>query len=506
MTAMRRFLCWTQLNQMAVVRTCVRSNPQSVNIDFVHRSSDSALFLCQSNSLKWTAGGLSQRRCFSSSSPSFCQKKKEDDDNLLEDNGKQFSRLTEEEEQTFADEREFVELKVEMYEGLIHNENDRERLEQVLADYELIKYDTGRVPSTLSTNEMQELMQFEVHQLNQKTQMLIYFYKRELGKIRDRQRRQERKRVVAERLNQKYEHTTAKTGLEFTSEGTPVYGKWRNTMFVHKSERSMRAVYEWRAAQSALFGHKMVFDFGFEQDMKKRELLNLGVQMGLVFADNTRNKNPFDLWFCNMKSGTPTERIVKNNIGHMHETTSLINITEKSYLELFDRQQLIYLSPNASTVLREIPPQAIFVIGCIVDRAKIIQLTAGKASSEKVRCYKLPLDDYLFFKGNKVLTVNQVFSIMNSVKEDGDWQRAFDLFVPKRKLKTCEEVQQEQERKIKKFLGKRRLFSSRHMEAKRRVEIPSLFIDKNEGPPDDRKQRISSKANKVKQTSDFNGL
>jgi hypothetical protein len=373
-------------------------------------------------------------------------------------------RVSEEEEQLLANERQFEDLTAEMFESIVKDEAEREKLIQALAEYELNKYDTGRVPSTLTLAEMRQLIDLQPHQVIQRTQMLIYFYKRELGKLRDRQRREQNKRVTAERLAVRYQATQRSTGLEFLDDGTPVYGKWRNTMFLHKSEKSLRSLYESRAAQAALFGRKIVFDFGFEHEMERRELTNLGLQMSLAFADNTRSRDPFDLWFCNFKKNTSTERVMLNNIGHIYEPNSLINVTEKSYLDLFDRRKLIYLSPHATKVLREIPSDAIFVIGCIIDRARIVPLTSSKASEEQIDCYKLPLDDFLFFKGKKTLTVNQVFSIMNSVKQDGDWQRALDRHVPKRKLKTCDEVQEEQERKVRKFLHKRRLFSSKASE------------------------------------------
>lgn len=363
-------------------------------------------------------------------------------------------RLSEDEEQALFNEREFQELSPEMYESICKDEFEREKMIQALAEYELNKYDTGRVPTQLTLDEMRMLIDLEAHQVSQRAQLLIYFYKRELAKMRDRQQREQRKREVADRLALKYQTTQKSTGLEYLADGTPVYGKWRNTMFVHKSDRAMRSMYESRAANAAIFGPRIVFDFGFEHEMERRELTNLGLQISLAFADNLRAREPFDLWFCNLKKGTSTEKILLRNIGNMYDAKSLINVTEKSYLDVFDASKLIYLSPHATKVLRDIPGDAVFVIGCIVDRARIVPLTSTKAAEEKVNCYKLPLDDYLFFKGKKTLTVNQVFCIMNSAKQDGDWQRAFDEHVPKRKLKTLDQVKEEQERKIRKFLRK----------------------------------------------------
>lgn len=73
--------------------------------------------------------------------------------------------------------------------------------------------------------------------------------------------------------------------------------------------------------------------------------------------------------------------------------------------------------------------------------------TYQKALHEKLPVYKLPLDDYFFFKHDRVLPMNLVVGILCRYLETEDWRKALVSKIPIRKLKTPEELRLEQIRK-----------------------------------------------------------
>lgn len=80
-----------------------------------------------------------------------------------------------------------------------------------------------------------------------------------------------------------------------------------------------------------------------------------------------------------------------------------INVSPKSYIDLFPHhyanKQLIYLSPHTGDVLKQIDPNACYIIGAIVDRvaepAIPIKASIRIAELEDLKCYRLPIDEYI---------------------------------------------------------------------------------------------------------------
>jgi ribonuclease P protein 1 len=52
----------------------------------------------------------------------------------------------------------------------------------------------------------------------------------------------------------------------------------------------------------------------------------------------------------------------------LYDSDSLIKITEKSYLDLFPKEDTVYLTPQCQGELRESDHGAIYIIGAMVDK------------------------------------------------------------------------------------------------------------------------------------------
>lgn len=73
----------------------------------------------------------------------------------------------------------------------------------------------------------------------------------------------------------------------------------------------------------------------------------------------------------------------------------MITVTPKSYLDLFPREKIVYLSPHSKKDLIEYDHDAIYIIGGIVDKSDQSPISLAKSKKQGLRTARLPLDQYL---------------------------------------------------------------------------------------------------------------
>ncbi|CAG8792609.1 17186_t:CDS:2, partial [Racocetra fulgida] len=87
----------------------------------------------------------------------------------------------------------------------------------------------------------------------------------------------------------------------------------------------------------------------------------------------------------------------------------------KSYLERFDKNDLVYLTADATDVIDELNENKVYVIGGI-------NLCYDKAKEENIATAQLPIENCIKLTTRKVLAINH------------DWQKAFLEVIPQRKF------------------------------------------------------------------------
>lgn len=213
------------------------------------------------------------------------------------------------------------------------------------------------------------------------------------------------------------------------------YNLGGNHFMLRIYETTMNQMYNNRLIQAMQFGQKLVVDCGFHKNMTPRENSNCAKQLMLLFADNRSSDEPFDLHFCNVTRDSSLITALNKFITTMYEPSFPLNLHEKSYLEIFPKEQLVYLTPHCKEVLKTYSHDDVYIIGGIVDKVNSEPLSLAKAKKEGLRMAKLPLDYYLEWGAGsgKSLTINQVVSILVDVQRTGDWKYAL-RHVPRRKL------------------------------------------------------------------------
>ncbi|GFS09186.1 tRNA (guanine(9)-N1)-methyltransferase [Elysia marginata] len=180
---------------------------------------------------------------------------------------------------------------------------------------------------------------------------------------------------------------------------------------------------------------RVAIDLSLDEYMVEKDVSSLTCQLQHSYAANRRAENSLQLYFCGI-GGKTKERLDK--IGDYKGWD--IYPESESYDKVFPVESLVYLSSESDNVLTSLSEDKVYVIGGLVDHNKHKGLCHRLAEEKGIAHAQLPIGDYLDMKTRKVLTVNQVFSILLRYTETKDWKKAFLAEMPQRKNVSLKEA------------------------------------------------------------------
>ncbi|XP_050432221.1 mitochondrial ribonuclease P protein 1 homolog [Adelges cooleyi] len=315
---------------------------------------------------------------------------------------------------------------VKLYENIDYDkitggdEETLSKLKRLILEIDLL-YESGeQIPSQLRTDQWINLL--ELHSRSARMKHLRYLFLIEKKKENRVVRKLEKR---AERL-ERYANTPQNDHIE--------YGLQRNSMFHRIYEQQINSYYNYRLCESMLYGQNIIIDCSYDGHMSLKEQSNCAKQLLLLWSYNRTHCDPFNMTFCNVDKEGKVFKGLSKTIINVDEPSFPFNYTNKSYLDLFPREKLVYLTPHCNNVLQKFNYDDVYIIGAMVDKMKVEPLSLAKAKRDKLRMAKLPLDLYLDWKqGTKNLTINQMIMIMADLKIDNDWTNAL-RHIPRRKL------------------------------------------------------------------------
>ncbi|XP_069328655.1 tRNA methyltransferase 10 homolog C [Eulemur rufifrons] len=282
------------------------------------------------------------------------------------------------------------------------------------------------VPEHITEDELKTIM--ECASKSSKKKYLKYLYIKEKVK-KARQIKKEAKAAARE------EFKKSKL-LETTEED-----KQQNFLFLRLWDRNMDIAMGWKGAQAMQFGQPLVFDMAYETYMTPKELQNTISQLLESEGSNRRNVDPFHIYFCNLKTDSAYHRELIKRYGEKWDKL-LLTATEKSHVDLFPKDSIIYLTADSPNVMTTFKHDKIYVVGSFVDKHMQPGISLAKAKRLKLATECLPLDKYLQWDmGSKNLTLDQMIRILLCLKNTGNWEEALK-FVPRRKHTGYLEVSQ----------------------------------------------------------------
>uniref|UniRef100_A0A3B5AKE7 tRNA methyltransferase 10 homolog C n=1 Tax=Stegastes partitus TaxID=144197 RepID=A0A3B5AKE7_9TELE len=209
--------------------------------------------------------------------------------------------------------------------------------------------------------------------------------------------------------------------------------KLKNVFLLRFWTRSLERQLGWKAAQAMQFGQPLVFDMSYDSKMSRRELRNTVKQLSEAESWNRRSIEPFHLHFCNLQPDGPYKQELLKRYGAQAWDRLLITSTDQQHVNVFPREQLVYLTADSPNVLRTFDHTKVYIVGALVDRTIQSGVSLANAKRLKLATARLPLDEFLqWAKGAKNLTLDQMIRILLTLKDTGKWEEAL-TFVPTRK-------------------------------------------------------------------------
>uniref|UniRef100_A0A8C3W9L5 tRNA methyltransferase 10 homolog C n=1 Tax=Catagonus wagneri TaxID=51154 RepID=A0A8C3W9L5_9CETA len=299
------------------------------------------------------------------------------------------------------------------------------------------------VPEHISEEELKTIM--ECVSKSSKKKYLKYLYIREKMK-KAKQIKKEMKVAAKEQVNKDQLPETTKED------------KQQNFLFLRLWDRRMDIAMGWKGTQAMQFGQPLVFDMAYDDCMKPKELQNAVSQLLESEGWNRRDVDPFHIYFCNLKTDGAYHRELVKRYGDKWNKL-LLTATEKSHVDLFPKDSIIYLTADSPNVMTTFRHDKIYIVGSFVDKNMQPGASLAKAKRLKLATECLPLDKYLQWDtGTKNLTLDQMIRILLCLKNSGSWEEALK-FVPRRKHTGYLEISQHSQDFVNR-LKKSKTFSS----------------------------------------------
>ncbi|XP_045448742.1 mitochondrial ribonuclease P protein 1 homolog [Melitaea cinxia] len=307
---------------------------------------------------------------------------------------------------------------------LCKGDKDLEKKFRVLMlEVEVMRQDGRFAPDHIQFDQWKHLL--ELPSRNQRTNYLTFLWKIE--------RKKENQKAKKEARKMEFENSSPEDNKEYPDD--LLYGIQYQSLFLRIRDQSINGFDNYRALQAMMYGQSVVIDCSYEEHMVWRETINAAKQMTFLFGDNRIHKDPFNLHMCNVNMQGEFMKQLKKNIPSICEPWFPINIHTSSYLDLFPKDKLVYLTPHCRDELTTFDPDSIYIIGCMVDKINNEPLSLAKAKRDGIKMAKLPLDRYLEWApgSKKNLNINHMVPILLDLRLTGDWEFAL-RHIPRRKL------------------------------------------------------------------------
>ncbi|KAI5937821.1 tRNA methyltransferase 10A [Manis javanica] len=175
---------------------------------------------------------------------------------------------------------------------------------------------------------------------------------------------------------------------------------------------------------------RLIIDCSFDSLMVLKDIKKLHKQIQRCYAENRRALHPVQFYLTS-HGGQLKKNMDENDKGWVNWKD--IHIKPEHYSEFIKKEDLIYLTSDSPTVLKELDESKAYVIGGLVDHNHHKGLTYKQASDHGIDHAQLPLGNFVKMNSRRVLAVNHVFEIILEYLETRDWQEAFFTILPQRK-------------------------------------------------------------------------
>jgi len=177
---------------------------------------------------------------------------------------------------------------------------------------------------------------------------------------------------------------------------------------------------------------RICMDCRYDSMMSDKDIGSLQKQIAFCYSANRRAPAPCQFYITNI-DGQLQKRLEINSAKNWD-----IYLRNEPLDKVFPHNDILYLTSESENVLSSTEPldeKTVYVIGGIVDHNSRKGLCHQLAIDSKWRHARLPIDEFIKLNTRRVLACNHVMEILLNYIQLGDWKKAFEKNIPKRKQK-----------------------------------------------------------------------
>lgn len=145
--------------------------------------------------------------------------------------------------------------------------------------------------------------------------------------------------------------------------------------------------------QSARLNDYFIVDGGFEYAHHRHSYLSSLIQRVFrCYKHFDRFHSPSYIVVTDLE-----HRFREQTLCQTYEQSNYFHLTDELYLDLFERDRLVYLTPDSPNEMTHFEHDAVYILGGIYDDQNKQPLTLDKARRQNIRHLRLPIDRYLTF-------------------------------------------------------------------------------------------------------------
>lgn len=175
---------------------------------------------------------------------------------------------------------------------------------------------------------------------------------------------------------------------------------------------------------------RIAIDLSFDDLMNDRDMLKLLKQVQRTYSINRRAEHPVQLYITSFGSKAKS-KLQEIQLNYQQWD---IHIKTEPYSEVFNKEDVIYLTSDSPNVLSEVDESKAYIIGGLVDHNHHKGICYKQALERDIAHAQLPITEFVKLNSRKVLTVNHVFEILLRFTESKSWKEAFYKVLPARKI------------------------------------------------------------------------
>ena len=290
------------------------------------------------------------------------------------------------------------------------SEEMKNKLKYLEYEFMLAQQDGGLVPTVIEEMDWHVLLTLESRQ--QRLRYLTKLCKAELRKEEKIKQKEIKQRIS----NTPSEHGDSKVSRSENRSESRCFFK---SIFLRLQDKSFNQFHQGKCLNALMYGIPLVYDLGFHQQMNGIEQKNAARELIHSYGINHTHNDPFDMRFLNNDPNSILFKSLAIQNPEINEPYFPITVSSQSYLDMYPREQLVYLTPDAHEVMREFDPEKIYIIGAVNKKSEQRDfMSVAKAKRDNLQMLKLPLgipspNDYEF------VCFRWIFRLKNSHLKNG---------------------------------------------------------------------------------------